>query len=237
MNTHVNKIQENKSHSVANAIAQKSNSNKSTFQFVDKRPETIAQRKLQEMVDNSTQVKQLRTYKTIMTTVSQPQIIQFGGSRPSFSGPARKQRRVTDSDDDLAHRISYHDIEQIVSGGSKSQIKELIEKVTIPQRKFGIYPKGYQGYFNKVKSITDQRELIKALNNSPFNLRPGVASVNRSIGAGFDPNVDDSGYDTDQSEALRPLALSHDAEDRTSSYLSDKDLGKWEDKAFGNLSI
>ena len=77
--------------------------------------------------------------------------------------------------------------------------------------------------------------LIKALNNSPFNLRPGNPSVNRSIGSGFDPNVDDAGYETDQSEGLEEFASQQGGQIRTSSYLSDKELSTWENKAFGGL--
>jgi hypothetical protein len=152
--------------------------------------------------------------------------------RPSFSGPARKLRQNTDSNDDLAHRISYDNIAKIVDGGDKSKITKLIKKVTIPQRKFGKYKKGDTTYFDKVQKISDDEELIKALNNSPFNLRPGNASINRSIGSSFDPNVDDNGYDTDQTESLRPFALSEDTQNRTSSYLPDNELGDWEDEVF-----
>ena len=205
------------------------------FGFVDARSEVVAQKKLQKMADNNAQVKQLMSFKA-MNSKSQAQIIQFGKrSRPSFSGPAKKLRQATNSNDDLAHRISYHDIEQIVNGGSSTQRQELIEKVTIPQRDFPQHPCGYDGYYKKVLLINDNAQLIRALNNCPFNLRPGIASVNRSIGAGFDPNVDDSGYETDQSKALRPHALTHDAQNRSSSYLSDKKLKKWEKKAFVSL--
>ncbi|MDW3210109.1 MAG: hypothetical protein R8N23_09585 [Reichenbachiella sp.] len=52
MNTHADKTQENKSQSVANQVVQKRNSNKPTFQFIDNRPEAIAQRKMKEIIDN-----------------------------------------------------------------------------------------------------------------------------------------------------------------------------------------
>lgn len=55
--THASKTQENKSQSVANGESQMQNSKESTFQFVDNRPEAIAQRKLQEMVNNSPKTK------------------------------------------------------------------------------------------------------------------------------------------------------------------------------------
>jgi GGDEF domain-containing protein len=60
MNTHADKTQENKNQSLANETSHKQNGSKSTFQFVDNRPEAIAQRKLQEITNNSPQAMQLR---------------------------------------------------------------------------------------------------------------------------------------------------------------------------------
>ena len=53
MNTHADKTQENKSQSVSNVESQMQSGGESTFKFVDNRPEAIAQRKLQEMANNS----------------------------------------------------------------------------------------------------------------------------------------------------------------------------------------
>ncbi|MCF6325263.1 MAG: hypothetical protein L3J89_13245 [Gammaproteobacteria bacterium] len=53
MNTYSDKTQKEKSQSVTNAVSQKRSSSTSTFQFVDNRPEAIAQRKLQELANNS----------------------------------------------------------------------------------------------------------------------------------------------------------------------------------------
>lgn len=63
MNTHTDKTQENKSQSVANETSQMRRSGKSSLQFVDNRPEAVAQRKLQEMANNSPQVSQLREFQ------------------------------------------------------------------------------------------------------------------------------------------------------------------------------
>jgi hypothetical protein len=60
MNTHADKTQENKSRLAANAVSQMQNSSEATFQFVDNRPEAIAQRNLQEMANNSPRALQLR---------------------------------------------------------------------------------------------------------------------------------------------------------------------------------
>lgn len=55
MNTHADKTQDSKSQSTANGLSQLSVDSESTFQFVDNRPETVKQRKLQEMANNSQQ--------------------------------------------------------------------------------------------------------------------------------------------------------------------------------------
>jgi hypothetical protein len=63
MNTHADKKQEHKSQSVSSASSQMKSSDESTFQFVDNRPEAVAQRKLQEMANNSPQVKQFKAFQ------------------------------------------------------------------------------------------------------------------------------------------------------------------------------
>ena len=55
MYAQVEKSKENKSRAVANSVAQKQIGGKSTFQFVDNRPEAIAQRKLQEVANSYSQ--------------------------------------------------------------------------------------------------------------------------------------------------------------------------------------
>jgi len=54
MNTYSDKTQDEKSQSVTNAASQKQSSSTSTFQFVDNRPEVVAQRKLQEIANTYT---------------------------------------------------------------------------------------------------------------------------------------------------------------------------------------
>jgi hypothetical protein len=60
----VAKTQENKSQSATKAFSQRQNSSDSTFQFVDNRPEAIQMQKLQELANNSPQVKQLRAFQS-----------------------------------------------------------------------------------------------------------------------------------------------------------------------------
>lgn len=71
MNTHADKTQENKNQSLFNETSHKQNGSNSTFQFVDNRPEAIAQRKLQEMANNSQQVSQLKAFQGMANNDSQ----------------------------------------------------------------------------------------------------------------------------------------------------------------------
>ena len=57
MKTHAGK-KENKSRAVSNVVSQKQEGSESTFQFIDNRPDSVAQRKLQEMAHNSPKAKQ-----------------------------------------------------------------------------------------------------------------------------------------------------------------------------------
>lgn len=89
MNTHINKAQENKNQLVPNIVSQKQNGSKSTFQFVENRPEAIAQRKLQEMANSSPQVKHLRDLKNMAT--NSPQDKQ--ATQPQVNAPNVLQKK------------------------------------------------------------------------------------------------------------------------------------------------
>ena len=63
MNAHADQAQEKKSQSASSEESQEQNRGDSTFQFVNKRPEAVVQRKLQEMANNSPQTSQLRAFQ------------------------------------------------------------------------------------------------------------------------------------------------------------------------------
>ncbi|MCG8548862.1 MAG: hypothetical protein MI799_00510 [Desulfobacterales bacterium] len=64
-----------KSRAVVNSVSQKRNGDKSAFQFVDNRPEVVAQRKLQDMAIDSPQVK----YAAQLKAITPVQMIARGG--------------------------------------------------------------------------------------------------------------------------------------------------------------
>lgn len=78
MHTQADKKEENKSQTVANAIAHKQSGSESTFQFVDNRPEAIAQRKLQEMANNSPQDQKAAQLQSIANNRSAQSIQKQG---------------------------------------------------------------------------------------------------------------------------------------------------------------
>jgi hypothetical protein len=71
LNTHADKTTETKSNAVANGMAVQQNMQHETAQLKDNRPEAIAQRKIQEAVNNSTKAKQLKAIKTLVNNSAQ----------------------------------------------------------------------------------------------------------------------------------------------------------------------
>ena len=75
MNTHADKTSENKSQAVTNSLPKLQSIGESAVQFVDNRPEAIAQRKLQKAIDNSPRVQQLKAYQKMAN--NSPQVKQL----------------------------------------------------------------------------------------------------------------------------------------------------------------
>lgn len=92
MNTHTDKTQENKNKAVANAVSQKQSGGGSTFQFADNRPEAIAQRKLQEMGNNTQQVSQLRAFQDMAN--SSPRAKQVAQLQAIADDPSIQQQQL-----------------------------------------------------------------------------------------------------------------------------------------------
>lgn len=63
MNTHAARTQDDKSRSVATEVFQRKGRGDYSSTFIDNRPEAVTQRKLQEMANNSPQVRQLTVFQ------------------------------------------------------------------------------------------------------------------------------------------------------------------------------
>ncbi|MEO6175903.1 MAG: M91 family zinc metallopeptidase [Flavobacterium circumlabens] len=82
MNIQSDQTRENQMQSVANSVAQKGIGGKSAFQLVDNRPETIVQRKLQEAINSSSQVKKLMAFdQRVKRKNPADQVAQFKSSQ------------------------------------------------------------------------------------------------------------------------------------------------------------
>jgi len=106
MNTHADQTQENKSQAVSAVDSQMQSGGESTFQFVDNRPEAVAQRKLQEMANNSSQVSQLRAFQDMANNSPQAkQAIQLQSVADNHSvqqeQPIQKKENNTGLPDNL----------------------------------------------------------------------------------------------------------------------------------------
>ncbi len=91
MNTHADKVQDNKSQSLANGVSQKQNGIESTFQFADNRSEAVAQRKLYEMANNRTKVKQADQLNAI-TNCHSDKMAQLNPQAPKRSANFQRKR-------------------------------------------------------------------------------------------------------------------------------------------------
>lgn len=113
---------ENKSRASANSLTTQKNNSKSTFQFVDNRPEAIAQRKIQEMVDNSSKVAELRAFQNSTQTkqVAQLQAITNNHSVPRVQRQANNNiiqlvtRRIA-----IQNKMSDEEVDDLKSGAKE----------------------------------------------------------------------------------------------------------------------
>ena len=105
MNTHADKTQGNKSQAVSAADSQMQSRGESAFQFVDNRPEAVAQRKLQEMANNSLQVSQLRAFQEMANNSPQAkqaaQLQTMADNHSAKQQPIQKKENNTGLPDNL----------------------------------------------------------------------------------------------------------------------------------------
>lgn len=109
MNSRSYKTKKNKNHTAANGISEKSGIG-SVFQFVDNRPEAIAQREILEMGDNRLKMKQLRSVQGVVFSKDSRQANQLKATTENHFAnqqPVLKKRNNTGLSDDLKSGIEY----------------------------------------------------------------------------------------------------------------------------------
>jgi hypothetical protein len=89
MNTHAETTPETKNRAIAGVVSEKQNGGEPDYGIEDNRPEAIVQRKLQEGINNSPQVRRLRPYQEMSDNATLQLVRQFGpkGKQPSNNGP------------------------------------------------------------------------------------------------------------------------------------------------------
>lgn len=111
MSTHADTTQDNKSQSSVNGGFQKQNSIGARSQFVDHRQNTLAQRKLQEVVNQSPQVKHLRlSQERVNKSPQTKQAAQLQAMADGYSGQQQaiqQKRNKTGLSDDLKTGIEH----------------------------------------------------------------------------------------------------------------------------------
>jgi len=184
MHTHADKTRENKSHSVANAVSQKS-SGKSTFQFEDNRPEATVQRKLQDIVSKHLQTKNVESFSS--NKIDNDVIQRFKLDIQGLDGELLDTRYMIDIHNYILEKISKNDL-QGLQNLRQATIRTAI-KYKVPR------------VINEVNSLIDnltkstatansnkQSEGTKSLNNNseesvPFNTKKRGGSLAAAVAA------------------------------------------------------
>jgi hypothetical protein len=106
MNTHADKTEKNKSQTVITETSQLQSGGKSTFQFINNRSDAVAQRKLQEMANNSPQVSQLRAFQEMANNSPQAkQLAQLQKMANNHSAQHEQPIQKKESIEDKRARI------------------------------------------------------------------------------------------------------------------------------------
>jgi len=129
MNTHADKTTETNSNAAANGVAlQQGAEHEGTFQLEDNRPETIAQRKIQDAANNSPQADQLKAVKSLAN--NSPQVKQLKAVQ-AMANSNTVQRQVSFNTDNAMPAgglndtavaqlsIGYH----LIGGGAAGQFQ------------------------------------------------------------------------------------------------------------------
>lgn len=142
--------------------------------FVDQRPEAIAQRKLQEMADNSPQAKQLKTYQAMMDARSAPGLQMAGGGSPVVQRAAATI--AYDDDDSRSAKLKGHSDKAGVAKIKKTSVSFETGRLSTSKETVGISMKAYplgpdhpQG--GEPSSFVAKKHISTHMKNNGVNIR------------------------------------------------------------------
>ena len=188
MNTHADKTQVNKNQSVKNAVSQKHCKGESTFQFADIRSETLAQRKLNEMLNNSFSVSQLRAFQVLSNksqkTKKSTQVKSLSDNYPNQQRQLRKGENMSVKSEELQSNSISQSVDRVV-------IQPMFEFKNVEYYK-GAVKKGTEAYRILSKHLgyveagaalaeSDKEEKFKTENNLIDYLRKHYQDVIEKI--------------------------------------------------------
>ncbi|MBN3584823.1 DUF4157 domain-containing protein [Algoriphagus aestuarii] len=179
MNTHFNKNQENKTQSVSADSPQKQSGDESTFQFVDNRPEAIAQRKLQDIANNGSQAKHVAHLKAMSDNYSTEQLL-----------PVQKKENKTGLPDKLKSGIEN------LSGFSMDDIKVHYNSTKPAQLQAHAYAQGTDVHIASGQEKHLPHEAWHVVQQKQGRVKPTVQlkhKVNVNDDAGLEKEADDMG--------------------------------------------
>ncbi len=161
MKTHTDKTLENKRSSVSAVDSHMQSSGKSTFQFVDDRPEAVTQRKLQEMANRSSKATQLKAIQVMTNNKQKAMKLDLGSNviQAKFDDQdLDKMREVAEGDQTLTnileevlaiHNRMPGDINYGVSskGGHAALNQDGVGQVVVKDERWAL-TKRIKNYFN-----------------------------------------------------------------------------------------
>jgi len=131
MDTHADKKLENKSRTVANEVAQKKSSSESTFQFVDNRPEAIAQRKMQDIANDYVENRESLHTETTQNTYIQ---LKRKNNIGSYSNVLQLKKKWTKAKAEKYKKHLRRRAAKRLKKGKKKNSRKLVEKYVNARR-------------------------------------------------------------------------------------------------------
>ncbi|MDR7665829.1 DUF4157 domain-containing protein [Methanosarcina sp. Z-7115] len=133
----VEKLKENKSRAVANDVAKKTSNGKQSFRFVDDRPKAIAQRRLQEVANNSHQEEQAIPIQCVLKSpldkLTQLYLKNFALNYPELNkyktrlnvlDALKKMKAIITSEDEIREALKTLDWAEVTSEETVRQKSE-----------------------------------------------------------------------------------------------------------------
>jgi len=180
MNTHAEKKQGTQSHSIVDSPAQLYGHD-SLSAFADNRPEAVAQRKLQELANNSPQVTQASPLKDMAASYSTRQKASL--YRPS---PVVQRAVKIDSDTYASHKRGGYGVKELITlvknnAGTARLVRDWKKKLKAYAKDPAISPRPFTDVNDLITHLTQSGKKTASDKNKEQDIR--IQGMNTSYGA------------------------------------------------------